>query len=165
VSNVKPKIHAYSVRYGFSQLLPVAADKAFDWCTDYQPYDLALMKETGRRAIRKLTKDAIVLTETTIKNKKTIKKTKLVRLNRAQLSWTNTHIAGPNLHSQFLYHLIPEGKNRCRLSFEGLLVCYSSRVLRKQQLKRIADEERLGDSTVWRNLADELRRETASHWK
>jgi hypothetical protein len=153
--------YAYSVPYAFSQLLAAPAEVAFDWCTDYQPYDLAIMKEEGDRDIQKITDDTILLTETTRKNDQPIKKRKLVRLNRPSLSWTNTHVAGPNRHSQFLYTIVPEGKTRCRLYFQGLLIQYSRKPLTRQQLRRIARSERNGDATAWRNLAASLRRETS----
>jgi hypothetical protein len=154
--------HVYSVKYGFNQPLPVPADEAFDWCTDYQPYDLAMMKEDGKRTIRKITDDTILLIETTRRNNRSIRKTKLVRLNRPELSWTNTHIAGPNRHSQFLYKIVPEGKTRSRLYFKGLLVWYSRKKLRGRQLLRIGREERLADSTAWRYLATALRGQAAN---
>ena len=154
--------HAYSVKYGFNQELSVSASEAFDWCTDYQPYDLAMMKEHGKRTIRKITDDTILLTETVQRNDRSVRKIKLVRLNRPELSWTNTHIAGPNRHSQFLYKIVPEGKMRSRLYFKGLLVCYSRKRLRRQQLLRIGREERLADSTAWRYLAAALRSEVTN---
>src|SRR5271157_1169238 len=135
-------MHVYSVRYGFKQAFKISAKEAFDWCTDYKPYDFKLMNETGKRRIQKLTKDAILLTETTRRNKKTVTKTKLVRLNKPQLSWTNVHITGPNRHSEFLYKIEPLGKNRSRLNFTGLLIYYSRRALTRRTLRKIARDER-----------------------
>jgi hypothetical protein len=156
------KLYANSVKYGFNQVLDAPASEAFDWCTDYQPYDLALMRERGRRTIRKITQDTIILIETTRKKNRQIRKTKLVRLNRPDRSWTNTHIDGPQIHSQFLYKIEPEGKTRSRLFFYGLLVCYSNKKLTRNQLRKIAREERLADSMVWHHLAAALRDERAS---
>jgi len=159
---MKPeRIHAHSVKYGFNQSLTAPAEEAFDWCTDYQPYDLTTMKEEGKRGIRKITDDLIILTESMRKNKKRIKKTKLVRLNKSDLSWTNTHISGPNRHSQFLYKIVPEGKTHSRLYFKGLLVCYSPKPLTRKELATITEQERSADSKAWRHLAAALRRETA----
>ena len=155
-------LYARSVRYTFTQSLALPAKEAFEWCTDYQPYDLAMMKEEGKRTIRKITEDTILLTESIPKKNKTITRTKLVRLNRPELSWSNTHISGPNRHSQFLYRILPEGKTRSRLFFRGLYVCYSSRPIPRKQLQRIGREERRGDSTVWRHLAAALREENAA---
>jgi hypothetical protein len=153
------RLHTYSVGYSFNQPLAAPAKDAFDWCTDYQPYDLTIMKENGKRNIQKITHDTILLTESMRKNNHLIRKTKLVRLNRPTLSWTNTHIAGPNRHSQFLYTIMPEGKTRCRLHFQGLLIQYSRKPLDRRQLRKIARDERAADSTAWRHLADALRTE------
>ena len=117
------------------------------------------MKEKGKRKIRRITEDTILLVETASKKNRLIRKTKLVRLNRPSLSWTNTHIAGPNRHSQFLYAIVPDGKNRSHLQFQGLLILSSRKALTRQQLRRIAREERQADSTAWRHLAAALRRE------
>ena len=125
IKTKQQETHTYSVSYAFNQLLAAPAEVAFDWCTDYQPYDISLMKEKGTRKIEKLADDAILLTETAPKNNRTIKKTKLVRLNKRSLSWTNTHVAGPNRHSQFLYRIVPEGRKRSRLYFKD----YSSNIL------------------------------------
>ncbi len=149
------------MRYGFKQILPLAGKEAFEWCTDYKPYDFSLMHEKGRRRIQKLTRDAIILTETTRKNNKTIIKAKLIRLNKSQLSWTNVHISGPNRHSEFLYQIEPLGKNRSRLNFTGLLICNSSRALSNQKLRKIARDERRADSRVWRYLSIAMRKEMA----
>ena len=56
-------VYPHSVRYTFNQSLALPAKEAFDWCTDYQPHDLALMKEEGKRTVRRVTDDTIVLTE------------------------------------------------------------------------------------------------------
>jgi len=153
------KLHAYSVRYGFNQLLSAPVKDAFEWCTDYQPEDLATMRERGRRTIRKITSDSIILIETVPKGRRIVKRVKLVRLNRPELSWTNTHISGPNRHSQFLYKLVPEGKTRSRLYFRGLLVCYTRKPIPKSELLKIGREERRADSAAWQYLAAALRKE------
>jgi len=157
----REKLRTYSVGYSFNQSLAAPPEVAFDWCTDYQPYDLAMMKEKGKRKIEKITHDTILLTETMPKRDRLIKKTKLVRLNKRSLSWTNTHIGGPNRHSQFLYKIVPEGKTRSRLHFQGLMIQHSRKTLTRQQLRKIAAEERRADATAWRHLAAALRRETA----
>ena len=146
-------MHAYSVRYGFSQSFKLPPQDAFDWCTDYKPYDLAIMRETGRRRIRRLTHDAILLTETIVTSNKPVTKTKLVRLNRPELSWTNTHISGSHRHSEFIYKIEPQGKKRSKLKFTGLLICYSKNVLTREKLRKIARDERRADSKAWHHLA------------
>jgi len=155
-------MHVYSVTYGFKQPLKLSAQDAFDWCTDYKPYDVTIMRETGKRRIRKLTHDAILLTETTVTSRTTVRKTKLVRLNRPDLSWTNTHISGPHRHSEFIYKIEPQGRNRSRLKFTGLLLCYSSNVLTREKLRKIARDERHADSKAWHYLAAAMEKDMNS---
>ena len=152
-------VRIYSVKYGFTQHFTIPARKAYNWCVDYKPYDLSLMHQGGSRRIRKLTDDAVLLSETTFANGKAVKKTKLVRLNQRRLSWSNTHVSGPFLHSQFLYQISPVGKNRSKLEFDGLLLVYSNVRLSREKIKRIAKEERLQDSTSWRHLAKAMAEE------
>jgi len=146
-------VNTYSLRYSFNQRFNAPAKQAFDWCTDYTPQDLSLMKESGERRIRRLTGDTIILTETTQSKGQSIKKTKVVRLNPDQLSWTSTHLSGPYKHSQFLYRIVAERKSESRLYFTGLILRYSSRRLNKHQLRRIAESERRADSRAWKHLA------------
>lgn len=156
---IQLKLRTYSIRYGFTQYFTVPARKAYNWCIDYKPKDLSLMHLKGSRRIRKLTEDAILLNETTYANGKIVKRTKLVRLDRRGLSWSNTHVSGPFLHSQFLYQISPIGKKRSKLEFNGLLLVHSTIRLSREKLRRIAKEERLQDSTSWRHLAKAMAEE------
>ena len=146
-------MQVYSIKYGFSQRFSVPAKKAFDWCTDYRPHDLSLMKIKGERSLRKLTDDTIILNEITYKNERAVKKTKLVRLDRVHLAWSSTHVSGPYRHSQFLYQIVPLGKRSSKLNFTGLLLCYSEAKLSPSKIKQMAKDERRQDSRSWRNLA------------
>jgi hypothetical protein len=150
---------AYSVKYRFSQHFNVPAREAYDWFTDYQPNDLALMKVRGQRKISKINSDTVLLNETTYRNGKPIKKNKLVRLNEVGLSWSNTHVSGPNRYSQFLYEIVPVGKKASRLDFTGLLLYYSNTKPSGNKIKQLAEEERQHDSEVWRHLAKAIIRE------
>jgi hypothetical protein len=151
-------MRAYSVEYNFNQRFSVPARQAFNWCVDYQPSDLSLMNESGTRRIRKLNEDTILLKETRTRQK-TVTKTKLVRINKTSMSWTNTHVSGPNLHSQFFYRIVPEGKQASRLFFTGLLVCYSVKHLSKRALRQLAKSERRVDSMAWKHLAKAIERD------
>jgi hypothetical protein len=88
-----------------------------------------------------------------------VTKTKLVRINKTSISWTNTHVSGPNLHSQFLYRIAPEGKRASRLFFTGLLVCYSVKHLSERALRHVAKTERRVDSMAWKHLAKAMERD------
>jgi hypothetical protein len=143
---------ASSVTYKFSQRFDVPARDAYKWCTDYEPNDLALMKEKGQRKIQRITDDTIVLTEVIYQNVRKIKKTKLVKLNPNRLSWHNIQISGPNRYSEFLYEIVPENRRRSKLNFTGLLVVYGTKPSSKR-LKHIANVERQYDSNTWKLLA------------
>ena len=146
-------MQAFSVDYTFKQSLLVPAREAFNWATDYQPTDLALMGEEGTRSIQRITDDTIVLKEVISHNGRKVTKLKLVRLNPRNLSWHNIHLQGPNKHSEFLYQVTPEGKHRSRLTFTGRVVVYSENRLSAQKLRQIANREKKYDSEAWRRLA------------
>ena len=98
----------------------MSADRAYKWCTSYDPVDLELMHENGKREIEQLSKDAYILTDTFSTKRGIISKKKLVRLNPREMFWTNTYIAGPNKYSQFLYKIVPIDRNKSCLDFVGL---------------------------------------------
>ena len=150
----------FSVTYQFNQRLNAPPNVAYQWCTDYQPDDLSLMHEKGQRKIRWLTDDAVILREVVRQNGKTTKKVKLVRLDPAHLSWYNIQLSGPNKHSAFIYRIFPEGKNRSKLNFTGLLVVYSAVRLSKRKLRQIARVEKQYDANAWRHLAKALAAQT-----
>jgi len=152
-------MQAFSVNYRFTQRFPVPAQDAFDWATDYQPIDLALMGEEGKRTIQKITEDAIILKEDITHARGKTTKVKLVRLNPRALSWHNIHIRGPNKYSEFLYEITPEGNRRSKLTLTGLLVLYSKDSLSAQELKRIANREKRYDSKAWKRLANAMAKE------
>ena len=152
-------MQAFSLSYKFIQRFPVPAQEAFEWATDYQPNDLTLMGEDGKRTIQKITKDTIILKEDIMHRRGRTSKVKLVRLNPRALSWHNIHIRGPNKYSEFLYQITPEGKRRSKLTFTGLLVLYSEGRLSSQKLKQIANREKHYDSKAWKRLANAMAKE------
>ena len=94
-------MQAFSVRYKFNQQFSVPAREAFDWCTDYQPGDLALMGEEGKRRINRVTGgDTVILEEHVLQDDKRTSKVKLVKLNRLARSWHNIQLKGPNRYSE-----------------------------------------------------------------
>ena len=112
-------MHIFTLRYDFSQQFDVPPRVAFEWCTDYRENDFSLMGMKGKRQVRKVSNDVIILTDIIYANEKSTTKTKLVRLDAKKLFWSNTHLAGPNKHSQFLYQIIPVGEYQ-NLSSLGL---------------------------------------------
>lgn len=152
-------MQTFSVSYTFNQRFPVPAQDAFNWATDYQPNDLAIMGENGKRRIRKLTKDAIILEDDVTLGGKKIRKVKLVRINPRILSWHNIQLQGPNKHSEFIYEVSPHRNRKSRLTFTGLLVIYSMNRLSRQKLIQIANREKQYDSKAWRLLTKAMIKE------
>ena len=83
---------ASSIRYGFSQHFSVSAVYAYKWSTDYQSDDHPIMGIEGKRRIRIISEDTIILMDTVTANGQEVEKRKLIRLNAPRLSWTNTHL-------------------------------------------------------------------------
>jgi hypothetical protein len=142
-----------AVRYSFSQKFPVPVEEAFSWAIDYDPDDFSLMGQEGRRKINKLSEDTFILEDARNTVEGWVEKTRLIRINPDRHSFTNTHISGPTLHSQFWYEFFPEGKRASRLDFTGLLLYPSEKKLTATEVAKMATEERKGDSKIWKNLA------------
>ena len=141
------------VRYSFSQKFSVPVEDAFAWSLDYDPNDFALMGLEGRRKIRRLADDTFILEDTRRVGKRLVKKTRLIRVNHARRAFTNTHIAGPTPYSQFWYEFFPEKDGGSRLDFTGLFLLPSRKKLSVEEVAKIAEAERRGDSNIWKNLA------------
>ncbi len=146
-----------SIKYSFTQDFRVPADRAFKWCTSYEPEDLNLMHETGKREIEQLSEDALMLTDTYPTEDGTMTKRKLVRINSKEKSWTNTHVDGPIKYSQFLYKITPTGKKSSRLAFVGLQL--EPKDLTKQEAAIFARKIRTEDSGAWKHLAKAMENE------
>ena len=148
--------------YRFTISLPARAETAYRWATDYQPDDLVRMGQVGHRRVEKVAEGTIVLTDIVRTDHGTVTKKRLVRLQPRLRSWTNTHLAGPMRHSQFLYRIVPKGSRRSTLEFVGLQVEHTPRTLSAQELARRARAVAREDKGVWRHLVramtDELGR-------
>lgn len=139
-----------SLRYEFRQPFRVSARAAYEWCTDFRPGDASLFEQKWSRAVRRLTEDAIILTETTWPEGKRRVIHRLVRLNPRELAWTNTHISGPFRNSQYWYRIVPDGPRRSHLEFIGMRLVRTRAGLAPAARARLAEEERKGDSRLWR---------------
>lgn len=148
--------------YRFTVTLPASAEAAYRWATDYRPDDPTRMGQVGRRRIDRLAEGTVLLTDTVRTERGTVTKKRLVRLRPRQHSWTNTHLAGPMRHSQFLYRIVPRGSRRSTLEFVGLQVEHTPRTLSAGELDRRARTVAREDKATWRRLvramADELGR-------
>lgn len=147
--------------FSFRVRLPASADRAYRWATDYRPDDPGLMGQKGRRAITRIARDTLLLTDTVREGGRTVRRTRLVRLLPRRRMWTNTHLSGSRRHSQFLYELVPLGPRACRLEFTGLQVERSARTLRPHELARRAREVARDDRATWGLLARALRADLA----
>jgi len=154
----------YSVSYHFSQRFNVPAKDAFEWATDYHPGDLALMGEEGRRSVKVLSDDIVILTDFFPEGGGRITKKKLVRIYRERLYWTSTHLTGPNRHSQFLYQITQEGNDTSRLDFTGSQVFYDEEEPSTQRIQSMARTLTKEDSLAWTRLARAMEKNfSASH--
>jgi hypothetical protein len=139
-----------SVRYHFRQSFTVPAQAAYRWCTDFRSSDGNLFEVPWKRSVRRLSDDALVLSDTTWPNGRVRRIHRLVRLNSSRLAWTNTHLDGPYRHSQYWYQIVPDGPRRSHLEFTGMRLVRSPRRLTATQVARLAEKERLEDSGLWR---------------
>ncbi len=143
-----------SVSYKISQHFDFPAAVVFAWATDYQPSDIGRQGLNGRRKITPVCNDTLILDDTTVlPDGKRVTKKKLVRVYPERLAWTNTHLAGPNKHSQFLYEVVGEGKRACRLEFTGLQVSDYEKPLAKRELAALSKKLAANTAAIWRNLA------------
>jgi hypothetical protein len=141
------------LRYSFSQKFSVPVDEAFRWSIDYEPDDFSLMGWQGKRKVERLSDDTFLLEDARKTDKGVVEKTRLVRVNAERRTFSNTHISGPTLHSQFWYEFFPEGSGASRLDFTALLLYASAKRLTSEQVSKMASEERKADIKVWKNLA------------
>lgn len=154
-------MYPFSLRFSFTQKFSVPPEQAYRWCTGYHPDDWALMGKQGRRKIKKISDDTIILNDTTYRDRKAVVKRKIVRLDPARLSWTNTHLTGPTKHSQYLYKITPEGNGGSKLEFIGLQVEYSKTKVTADEIASLERKNTEEDSQTWRNLARAMEKELA----
>ncbi|HTT17061.1 MAG TPA: hypothetical protein VMH49_06895 [Thermoplasmata archaeon] len=145
--------------FRFTVRLPAPARAAYRWATDYAPDDPARMGQDGHRRIAWVADRTALLTDRIVQDGKPVTKVRLVRLSTDGRSWTNTHLAGPNRHSQFWYRIVPRGPNASALQFVGLQVEPSRRALTPRELVKRARAVRREDVATWRRLARVMARE------
>jgi len=139
-----------AVRYYFIQRFVVSAQSAFDWCTNFDPEDHLLMGDAdAKRQVSHITNDTIILNDSFPSSSGPIEKQKLVQLYPSKLSWTSTHLTGPNKYSQFLYKITSQGKGFSTLNFTGLHIEYDEKVDTEQLAGRLCRE----DADAWKLLA------------
>lgn len=117
------------------------------------------MGKRGKRKIRKISDGLIILEDTTYGDGKPVVKRRLVRLDPVRLSWTNTHLTGPNKYSQFLYKITPAGTYGSKLEFTGLQVEYAKSKIAPARIASLARKYREEDSESWEHLARAMEKE------
>lgn len=152
------------IHYCFSQAFSVPAIAAYNWSIDFTPADLSLMKMRGKRQVKKISDDTIILTDTTNKDGKQVEKRKLVKVDATRLSWSNTHLSGPHKYSQFLYQITPEEAGASRLSFTGLQLNYGESKITPEAVAALEREVKQQDSAAWKLLAREMEKEILGDW-
>ena len=145
-------MESYSVHYGFSQHFDFSPQEAFRWCTDYSPKDLELMGEKGRRKVKRLNDDTLVLSDKYRTKEGKVVKKRLIRIYPERLSWTNTRISKDGRHSQFLYQIVAEEGGGSRLDFVGSQI-FQGKSPGKARLDVMARQLSSEDSVSWRRLA------------
>jgi hypothetical protein len=152
----------YSLVYQFRQSLAAPAKAAYSWCTNFEPGDGKLFPVRWTRSVSRLSKDALMLTDTTFPGGRARPIHRLVRLNPSELAWTNTHIDGPYRYSQYWYRIVPDGPRSCHLDFQGFRLITSTRSLSKSEVAKLTASERREDSGLWRrSMAPALKKDLA----
>jgi hypothetical protein len=150
---------SFSVHYRFSQRFDFPARAAYKWCTDYDPGDIQLGGQRGKRSIQWLIEDALILTDTYFTGKRKVVKKRLVRLYPERLLWTNTRISAEGRYSQFLYRIVPEpGGSRLVFTGNQIIAGKASASRRAALAKKLAKE----DSALWRIFAKEMAKDLTS---
>ncbi len=153
-----------SLRYRFRQKLRAPARAAYAWCTAYEPADGALFSQTTRRSVRRLTDDAVILTDVRYPKGQARTIRRLVRLDPARHAWTNTHLDGPYRHSQFWYRIVPAGPRASYLEFEGFQLTEVPSSIPPKEIRRRSRLLKRQDSAEWRDyLAPALAAYVAGH--
>jgi hypothetical protein len=161
---------SYSVQYRFSQPFDFPAEMAYRWCIDFAPDDWARMGKEGTRKITRINEDALILTDTVISKtgdgkkgqgrRAKVTKQRLVRIYPERMEWTNTHLTGPNKHSQFWYQIVAEDENRSRLDFTSLQInYYQGKRPSPEKITDMAAELKVEDSRTWQLLAKEMQKD------
>jgi hypothetical protein len=141
-----------SIRYRFTQKIPVQAKAAFDWCTDFTPNDHALMGDLqSERKITRISDGVMVLDEVFRISEGEVVKQKLVTLYPDRLFWVATHLTGPNQYSQFTYQITPENGGS-QLEFTALNIEHDKN-LTKAEVAALSERLCREDAEAWRLLA------------
>ena len=152
---------SFTVHFKFSQHFNFPVEKAYKWCTDYQPGDIRLQGTDGERKVHWINEDTVVLTDIYYADTGRISRLKLVRLYPERFTWTNTRISPEGRYSQFLYEIVSE-KGGSRLDFTGSQIVAGKKPSHVK-LKALAAETEREDSATWRNLAKAMAKDLSKN--
>lgn len=156
---------AVTVAFSFKQRFRFPAADVYRWATDYTPHDIGLLGKQGRRGIARLNDDTLVLTDTFVAPDGTkVTKKKLIRLYPGSLRWINTHVSGPNLHSQFVYELFDDGSRGSYLLFTGRQIVQRDGITPKE-LKSLTRTVKSEDAGMWKSLAKAIAADLGANTK
>lgn len=154
------ELNVNAINYSFDQTFNVAASKAFEWCTDFSPEDLALMKDQkATRVVHQIAKEMILLIDTHLTEEKSVLEKRLVCLYPHRLMWTATHLTGPNKYSQFLYEITPKTQGTCNLKFTGLFLYRKIKEITQHEEDILRRELKEVDSENWKLLAGKMEKD------
>lgn len=152
----------YSARYQFRQNFSVSAQKAFEWCTDFESgsKDHMLMgTKNAERQIERVTEGTLILADTFRAEDGNVKKRKLVQLYHDRLSWVSTHLSGPYKYSQFLYEITADSPNTSHIDFFGVQLNYDKANASEKEKAELAKKLCREDSEGWKLLAKAMEKE------
>jgi hypothetical protein len=112
----------------------------------------------AERQVTRISDGAFTLKDTFHTPAGTIEKQKLVQLYPNRLSWTSTHLTGPNKYSQFLYQITADGEGASTLTFTALHLEYNE----KTDVKALTHRLRKEDAAAWKLLAKAMALELGS---
>jgi len=148
--------------YAFRQRFRVPASKAFRWCLDFSPDDVALSGSHLSRKVSWTSPRTVVLDDRFARaNGERVHKVKLVQVYPETRSWVSTHIVGPNHHSQFRYRIVPDGANASALIFEGRELRWTGPTLTAAATRKLARELCREDSSTWKDFAAAMERDAS----
>jgi hypothetical protein len=142
-----------TLAFSFKQKFSVPAQALYAWATAYDAKDIERLGKQGHRKIERLNADTVMLHDTVLDAKGNgVTKPKLVRLYPERFTWVNTHVGGPNQHSQFLYEITPTGRNTCLFTFTARQVIHGSTAT-PAAVKRQTAAVKKEDVLMWKHLA------------
>ncbi len=144
------------IKYTFKQQFACPAEKAFNWCTSFDIDDHLLvgLKDAARK-VTYIAAGTVLLTDTFPSNIGTVEKQKLVQIFPKQLTWTSSHITGPNKYSQFLYKITPKGKDTSTLIFSANHIEHTLVADTKSLSIKLCQD----DAEAWKLLAQAMKQE------